>query len=292
MRLITAIAAFAGLFCSSFFAGCALLNPEEELPVYVTLRAPGVRLRDDDPFVSSLGVRDAWVDQGAGSIGIYKFPVTFPVYPSNGQEIVLSGGILNSGVGISRSKYPFWKSQIHSIANLKPLDTLVITPEFEYLSQDSVLAITFEDDFESSIGGSDGKLEAIEDDPEVAPLERTSQGRYQGAFSGKVTLTSTATKFEIESTAAFYVPRTATNDTYVEVTYKGDLPFMVGLKASTGELTDNILFYNDEWTTVYIHIGDFVRQAQVSDKVVLFMRGSGVAGQTVWLDNIRVVQFR
>jgi hypothetical protein len=107
-----------------------------------------------------------------------------------------------------------------------------------------------------------------------------------------VALTSVAQKFEIESSAAFYVPNSATNDTYVEVTFKGDLPFIVGLKTSAGELTDNIQFVADEWTTVYIHIGDFVRQAQVSDKVVLFMRGSGSSGQTIWLDNIRVIQFK
>lgn len=287
-RLATSLGLYAVLLLPMLVGGCAVFNPAEELPIYITLQSPGTQVRDGESFVSRIGVRDAWLDQGDGSIGIFKFPVTVPVYPSEGNEVIVSGGILNSGLGLSRNKYPFWIPQAIDISNVKALDTLIIEPVFKYVDQDSLLYFPVNEDFESSAIS----LEALTELDGVAPLIRTASDKYQGKYAGEVELTSLNTKLELESKNSFFVPRTANNDSYVEITYKGDLPFSVGLKTSAGELTDNILFYSEEWTTVYVHIGQFVRQAGINDNVVLFFRGSGTAGQRIVLDNIRIVQFK
>lgn len=286
------------LFISS---ACQLVNPEEELPVYISIEDPRVLVDDVQNVWSPLGIKDAWVFLQSEQIGVFKLPAVIPVLPEKvGNSLRLGGGVFETGLSTFRVEYPFWDDIAVSIEGAEPLDTVVVTPRFRYFPRDTTLTYAFEAGFE---GGS-SNLESQALTSNYTPIVISSEDKFVGLQSGKVTFTSTKYQFEASS-PLLTLPQTGNNDIWCEVTYKNDIPFtvlLVGLAPGSIieiELPTNVLFSSpDEWNTAYIHLNDLARS--LPDGAVfklLFRASSQEAGATlgregtIFLDQIRLIHF-
>jgi hypothetical protein len=103
---------------------------------------------------------------------------------------------------------------------------------------------------------------------------------------------------ELQTPAPFALPRTKDNDTWLEITYKGDFSFTIGLQyASSSGNNQNVLgIYfggnSSQWQTSYIHLNDLISSSPSDAVFGLFLRGEGNSGQQLFLDNLRIVCFK
>lgn len=282
-------------------SGCQLINPDEELPVYVSIQDARVLVDETLNTYSPLGVKDAWVFLQGEQIGIFELPAVIPILPEKvGNSLRIGGGIFDTGLSTFRVEYPFWDDINVSIDGAEPLDTVVITPRFEYFPRDTTIIYAFEAGFE---GGS-SNLQSISPASTYTNIQISSQDRFVGLQSGKVSFTPDKYQFEASS-PILSLPQSGNNDIWCEVTYKNDIPFtvlMIGLAPGSPievELPTNVLFFSpDEWNTAYIHLNDLARSIpDGSIFKLLFRASSQEAGSatgrtgTIFLDQIRLIHF-
>lgn len=292
---------FTLLVFLSALTACQLINPEEELPVYISIQDSRVLVDETLNTYSPLGIKDAWVFLQGEQIGIFELPTVIPVLPEKvGNSLRIGGGIFDTGLSTFRVEYPFWDDINVSIEGVQPLDTVVITPRFEYFSRDTAIIYAFEAGFE---GGS-SNLQSISPASTYTNIQISSQDRFVGLQSGKVSFTPNKYQFEASS-PILSLPQSGNNDIWCEVTYKNDIPFtvlMIGLAPGSPievELPTNVLFFSpDEWNTAYIHLNDLARSIpDGSIFKLLFRASSQEAGSatgrtgTIFLDQIRLIHF-
>ena len=282
----------AGLV-SCCLSACDLLDPKEEIPAYLTISNATVLENKDNGFYSSLGLRDAWVFQGDDLLGAFELPVTIPYYPSNGDELLILGGVFETGFSSARQRYPFWQT-IEVPATAAPLDTIKLEPTFEYYP-DTVLNYAFVEDFEDATI----QFEPVAPGNDLVSLVRISDDVYEGSRAGKAVFDDAQRQLVIQTTESFTLPQRGSNDAYVEITYKNTMPFQVGLfydapNSNSGEQSDEILFFSDgEWKTLYVHINNLARMSPENSQFRFFIRslGGGKEGYIIF-DNIRLIHFR
>ncbi len=292
---------FTLLVFLSALTACQLINPEEELPVYISIQDSRVLVDETLNTYSPLGIKDAWVFLQGEQIGIFELPAVIPVLPEKvGNSLRIGGGIFDTGLSTFRVEYPFWDDINVSIEGAQPLDTVVITPRFEYFPRDTTIIYAFEAGFE---GGS-SNLQSISPASTYTNIQISSQDRFVGLQSGKVSFTPDKYQFEASS-PILSLPQSGNNDIWCEVTYKNDIPFtvlMIGLAPGSPievELPTNVLFFSpDEWNTAYIHLNDLARSIpDGSIFKLLFRASSQEAGSatgrsgTIFLDQIRLIHF-
>lgn len=292
---------FALLAILFFSSACQLINPEEELPVFISIEDSRVLVDETLDFWSPLGIKDGWVFLQGEQIGVFQLPAVIPILPKKvGNSIRIGGGVFETGLSTFRIEYPFWNDIIVSIEGAEPLDTVVITPRFEYFPRDTTLIYAFEAGFE---GGS-SNLQSLSPNGTYATMQISTEDKFVGLQSGKVTFTSSRYQFEASS-PTLTLPQSGNNDIWCEVTYKNDIPFtvlMIGLAPGSPievELPTNVLFSSpDEWNTAYIHLNDLARSIpDGSIFKLLFRASSQEAGATsgrsgtIFLDQIRLIHF-
>lgn len=272
--------------------GCDIINPEESLPAYIDIQGASVIVSEPQSLTSNLGIRDLWLFRGNEQMGTYQIPRVIPYFPSEQTEFVITGGVFETGLSAARVSYPFWQPVTLEIPNT-PLDTFVLNPQFQYYS-DTLLQIPFSETFE----GFGTNLVETATGAAAAALTINTADAFEGNRSGLVTFTNDFTFYEGSSADFFPLPQSGNNDIWVEVTYKNNIPFTVGLSfitsSNSGELGDGIFFNSNlEWNTAYIHVNDFVRSISETAVFRLFIRanGNGNAG-TLLLDQVRIIHFR
>lgn len=288
-------------FFFSVLTACQLVNPEEELPVYVSIQDPQVLVDETLNVYSSLGIKDAWVFLQGEQIGVFELPAVIPVLPEKvGYSLRIGGGIFDTGLSSFRMEYPFWNDINVSLAGAEPLDTVVVSPRFEYFPRDTTIIYAFEAGFE---GGS-SNLTSVAPASTYTNIQISSEDKFVGLQSGKVTFSANKYQFEASS-PILTLPQSGNNAIWCEVTYKNDIPFtvlMIGLAPGSPievELATNVLFYSpDAWNTAYINLNDLARS--IPDGAVfklLFRASSQEAGSTtgrsgtIFLDQIRLIHF-
>ncbi len=289
-------------FCILPLGGCRLLNPEEDLPVYVQVLEPLVLIDEANNVWSPAGIKDVWAFQQADKIGVFEMPVTFPVLLNEGVDSLrLGGGIFETGLSGFRVEYPFWNDVNVALEGAQPLDTVVVRPRFRYFQRDSTLIYALEEGFE----GASIIFQSNEISDQFTSIQPSSEDKFVGQLSGKVTFSPAKYIFE-GSSPVISLPQTGFNDIYCEVSYRNDIPFTVMLVGLTRgslievELPTSIVFSSpNEWRTVYIHLNDLARSLPDGAAFKLVIRassfdanaGSGRSG-FLFLDHIRLIHYR
>lgn len=282
-------------------AGCNLLNPTEELPVYVSIENPLVEIREQPPLYRSAGIKDAWVFLQNEQIGVFEMPAVIPILPNEvGTSLRIGGGVFETGLSGFRVEYPFWDDVNVSLEGVEPLDTLVVTPQFDYFPRDTALVYAYEAGFE---GGSTN-LESVTPTSNHTTIQTSTEDKFVGLQSGKVNFTATRYQFEGAS-PLLTLPQTGFNDIWCEISYRNDIPFtvlLVGLAPGSAievELPTNVVFSSpDEWNTAYIHLNDLARSIPAGAVFKLLIRASSLESGTssgrngfLFLDHIRLIHF-
>ncbi len=271
---------------------CELINPEEPVPAYIHI--PSVSL-DAEPATfgsNSSKITDAWVFVEDKPLGLYQIPATIPVLSSGESRIVVSAGILENGISTTRKIYPFYASFVLNDAQktvtLEAAKVDTIRPHFEYNSS-SVLGI--HEDFE----GIGIDMERIDGDANIEKIT-LSQGAFE-SNSGKIRLTQQKDTYEAKTSDAFDAPEKGT-DVYVELDYKCDIVFHMGIMGTTSAGTE-IKFFKvginprDEWNKIYINFTDDIVNLNARTYQVLIRaeKPDSVTAAEIFVDNLKALTF-
>lgn len=282
-------------------ASCTWFDRPEPLPVYLNFKGARVALNADGTQTSPLGIKDFWVDHNGVGQGVYRLPAVIPLIPDANNRITLAGGIYETGLSSVRSRYPFWEPVTYELGpDVQPLDTFTFQPTFRYYA-DTVLAYPLKETFEeasmSFVAGTGNNS---------ADLVFSGINPLQGGFCGAVQFTSDNYEFEALTTGYLSLPQRGNNDVYLEISYRNDIPFTVGLIAFnpfTSQIEDLPagLYFNSDlvWNTVFIHINDAVRQQAEGTLFRPYIRATSkdassgaVRSGQLFLDNLRIVHFK
>jgi len=289
------------LLVSVLSASCSLFDREETLPVFLDLRESQVLVDEETQGV--MGLRDMWLDHNGEDFGVHRLPRVIPFLPQEGDnDLVISGGIFENGLSSVRSAYPFWQPISLNI-DADPLDTVVVNPVFEYYPRDSILIYRIEESFE---GGNTDEFVSNRDLPNPAVLEATTFRAFDGQWSGVVRIRDNAYQFEALSRDFYDFPRGTDNDVYMEITYRNDVPFTVGLFYTNLSATDvrrlpiGVGFLSeDEWTTTYVHLYPLIQSVEEIGVFKPYFQADGEDSETgniitgnIYIDKIRILHFK
>jgi hypothetical protein len=291
IRIKYQLAFLPGLITLLFLSGCNLINPKEELPVYLKIEQPEVVVDPGGRLLAEAGVKDVWVTRNEDVLGVYAVPSVIPFYPKERNSFTINGGIFKSGFSSFREPYPFWKAVTLEV-DAEPLDTFVLRPRFEYFALDTFLVFAFEEKFET---GSLQLSSGLAGNPLEVTINRTVNG-FDGN-GGLMEFTADATEMELISTSWFRLPQSGGNRIFLEVTYNNTIPFTAGLiyrnNVDIGTIGGNVFANSQgEWNTLYFDFNDDVRALPTEMEFRLFFQASGEGDiGNIILDNLRIVHF-
>ena len=266
--------------------GC---NPEEPIPAYVHIQEIQLDVRSDEGTADHKIV-DAWFylsGANGGLPGPYELPASFPVLETGEREVLVRAGVQMSGLSTVRIAYPFYDFYVDTV-NFTPNGDITLAPRVRYYEG---LEFPWMDNFEDpglsleTTSFSDTTLVRITDD-------RVFEGNGCMAFF----LDTARSFFECATTNLYPLPAGADEYVFLELNYKTNNQFVVGIYAETPseirQIESVYVLPKEEWNKMYINLSNQV--SQVPDAVgyrIFFgaIKQSDVDTAEVYIDNIKLI---
>jgi hypothetical protein len=288
-------------FIVLFASSCEVFSPQEEIPAYIFI--PAIAVNIIDPQVqgtASQNIADAWVSVNDEPIGAFQLPAVVPIgiggesnFVEGDNEVSVRAGIKINGISATRLEYPSLQAYKTTI-NLKVGETDTLVPVVEYYPNEKFDWI---EGFESP-----GLTLEESNDSDTNLIRLTnSSDVFEGNASAFFALSHKKQFFECRSTNTYSFPR-INNSVFLELNYKADIPFIVGVFAnSVGTVSQqSIVTINPKstWNKIYINITPHV-VAAINANVIdfTFFIGSRLNTEEtqpdstyrVYLDNLKLV---
>ena len=276
------------------FESCDVINPAEEIPAYVyidtfSLNTSGLQ------GTSSAEITDGWFSAGQDFLGAYDLPALIPVLQQGETQITLEPGIKDNGISLSRDLYPFYQSYQISI-DLQPNEVDTIRPVTTYRDDTK---FGFVEEFESE--NQQFREIRIGDIDHRVRLE--SEGAFEGATSGLVTLDEDQPIVEIATAQRFTGLTDVGVFVYLEVNYKSDVPVLFGVVGHNGVTSESLydagFLPTDSWSKIYFNLSPLFFQGITYDEYqVVFQAAIPIQNgeltrntANIWLDNVKLLHF-
>ncbi len=269
---------------------------KEQTASYITIEPFEFTPGPEDGIYSSK-ITDGWVYVNNNFLGAFDLPKTIPVLESGEQTIVIDAGIKENGINATPDLYTFYKRYTKTVM-LVPGAPITVSPSTTYDLEKT--NFVFRDSFEQTphkfTFDLDGNTETI--------METTTEMVKEGEKAGKIYLDQENFFIGVGSNYILDPPsggRTA----YIEMDYKNDIPFLVGL-AGYGNI--NELLYSEvnlgvnpktEWNKIYFNVTEKLQQlalaGSVQYRIVIRAQIPQENGEftmenaEIYLDNIKLV---
>lgn len=287
------------LFIPLIFAACDIINPEEQIPSYITIESIEFTADEATEGSASAKITEGWLFVDGEFIGAYSLPATVPVLFSGEHTVRVQAGIKDNGINDVSEIYPFYETAEFQV-NLVPAETVTVAPKIGYLQE---VEFAFIEDFESA-----GHIFIDERDGNTATsIEISSSDVFEGSRSGKITLTPDNPLVEIGTDPAKLFSGLQDDQVfvYVEVNYKSDVPVLWGvigyedgLFSSPVEVYDPGFNAKDEWNKIYFNFSTILFNEnfpayQFALTAVLETENGAFTTDNaeILLDNIKVLHF-
>jgi len=229
-------------------------------------------------------VTDLWLYVNGKYQGTYPNGNLMPIISNNqGVRINIFAGIKNNGISDTRIPYPFFDFLI--------IDTLVesgktIDRAFSFKYK-AATTFTWMENFDSPVGKSvvnDVTFDGVIDNA-------TTEDSFENK-SLSITLPAGGTAARVISSGDGFVLPTGTGNIYLELDYKCDTDFSIGLIGSDGiEVPAITLKQQSNWNKIYIQLSTAVNLLATTKANVYFkiLKGSDGEAKHVFLDNIKLL---
>ena len=273
---------FLSLPCIALINACNVINPAEDVPSYIQVDSVGVYTDETTQGSSSSKMADFWVTVDGQFLCGYPLGSKVPVLFNGNHTVSLRGGILLNGIENTRVPYAVFKT-FDTLVNLVPGAVNHIVPRVTYFpATEFPLLESFDNNTIQFTTPSNSAPMTVE------------PGSFEGN-GGLVVLNDDKPYFECTTIDSFDLPG-GLAPTYVEINYKCDTEFLVGVKCLTtlGPLDFPLLNVRSsaEWNKIYVNLTPIASQTQhAQDWRIYFKasRQSGYSTNTLRFDNIKLV---
>lgn len=300
-----------GLSCTGMLMALSLLlngcQPQHEAPPPVYLSLPDLSMETDykREGTASDAFTTAWVLHNQEVIGIYELPAVLPASLGIGDHdiTVLPAMNLNGISGLRTIYSPVNPIEFSlAISEEDFLDTLTFSARERSTTYQSFYAVEIIENFDQAglnfqkLNNSDTTLERIKDPDSTFGYTPpyASQPENNGQ-AGLIALSSQNPRGEFSSISTYSLPRGLQN-LFVELNYRTNIPFSVGLVAITadGERRQITVTLNPkkEWSKLYLDLITEYNAFPGASGYKLYLRSQlpeGRAGGRIFLDNLKLV---
>lgn len=247
------------LFLLILLSSCDIINPEEQIPSYITIAPIEFTADNDTQGSASSKITEGWLFVDGEFIGAYSLPATVPVLFSGERTVRVQAGIKDNGINETAEIYPFYETAEFQVT-LTPTETVTVEPKISYLAE---AEFAFIEDFESS----DHIFQDDRDGNPATTIEITSSDVFEGNRSGKITLTPNNPQIQVATDANSLFSDLQKDQVfvYVEVNYKSDVPVLWGVIGyNDGIFSDAVEVYDpgfnakDEWNKIYFNFSQIL----------------------------------
>ena len=260
---------------------CEVINPEEDIPSYIHIQSIDLVTDPGQEGSDAHKITDAWVYVDDELVGTFELPATFPVLKSGEHTIKIRAGIKSNGISSTRMQYPFY-NVYSTTANLQPGQTLTINPVVEYFDGTVFQWIENFDNTGTTI--NNGPF------PSDTMLTQQSFDVFEGAQSGVVYLDATRNVFFASSANAYSNLPKGEARTWLELNYKTNNAFKVGIIANNLVHESLTINPNMNWNKIYVDLSPQVSSYNGPHIIFISMvKSSDVANPYLFLDNIKLV---
>ena len=286
MRIINYPVLISVICVFALLTSCSLFDPSSPAASYIHIDSIRVKTDYATQGSSSCRVNDAWVIYDNKYLGTFPLPADIPLIGEGSHSISIKGGIIKNGIAASRTSYPKYAS-FDTIVTLSVKNKVTLSPIVNYLSGVQFPQI---EDFD------DASLSLVSTPSGIADLQITSiadPNAFEGN-SGVVTLSDSASVFEVASSSSFQLP--LNTPSYVELNYNnGENLFTIGVFATTvnGIIRTDLVTLNPShgiWKKIYIELTDGLQSNGIDYKIYLrAVKNSEVTTAKIYFDNLKVV---
>ncbi len=241
------------LICTVFlgFSSCDIINPSEEIPAYLEVNSFTFTGLSGEGTLEH-DIRDAWLVLDNNSLGVFELPLRIPILDLGEGSLTVFPGIRENGINTNPQINPFMKPFIVDV-NFIETETVVVNPSTSYESDVKFRAL---DEFE---GVTQFNLE--EDGNDSTKVLITFNEPFEGGGSGVISLNDTLSIIETGLNILFSDLPTDGKQVYLELHYKGNIDFNIGLKRQQGiSLPSKDYFIGviaeEQWKKIYINLRD------------------------------------
>jgi len=274
-------------FILVLFSGCNLINPDEDVPVYVKIDSIIFETDVVHQGKNTHSITDVWIDLNGNRLGVFELPAIFPVLAEGNNDLYIFAGIKDNGVSNNRKVYKFYTS-IKLDTNFIPGQILDITPKFMY-KEEAITNTWIETfDFGSSIDTtalSNVNIQTITDPDNASNM------------LGAIYLDNDNIGFEGITNEAFDVPL-GNDEIYLEIDYKNNNAFYIGVVMiiPNDVISEQVacVFDSDEWSKIYIDLTPTIRSQANAYAYFIYIRAvkeETVSEPIIFLDNLKLVHF-
>ncbi len=263
---------------------------EEAIPTYLEILP--FELTTDYSLEGSASEKivDGWLYVGGEFLGAYELPATVPVLASGSTEIILFPGIKLNGIA-SRPEINDFYNSFTTTVDLQEAEITTIQPTTAY--RDNVV-FPFIENFDGS-----HQIEDDEDGNQATAISLTTDQAFENA-SGYIRLTNDNPQMEAATNVRFEDLPLNNNKVYLELDYKTDIPFAIGLighQINVPEAKQYIFIFNpkEDWNKIYIDLSSELTASGLSEyQIVLnaiLPTNSDESLGNVYLDNMKLIHF-
>lgn len=276
--------------------GCDLINPEEQIPGYVSIEPFQITTTANQGSASSK-TSEAWVSVGTDFLGAYRFFTPFPVLGTGPQTLTLQAGIKDNGIGELPEVYPFY-APVTVTVNLGANETQVIRPMTSYLPETK---FAFIENFE----GPQHLFRTVRTGSPAQAVQRSTEMPFEGEASGLFVLDSMNTVAEVVALPLLSGLNSSSPYVYLEMNYRSDVDVLVGLVGfETGGPTAGTTLYEAgfraraDWNKIYFNLSQTIFNSRFPQYQIVLQAAipvqNGVPEKKVakvWIDNVKLVHF-
>ncbi|HEV7230657.1 MAG TPA: hypothetical protein VGO45_04970 [Bacteroidia bacterium] len=228
----------------------------EIIPSYIHIDSIGLTTSPGVDGSNSHNISDAWVYVDNQLVGAFELPATIPIPYTGNHNLQVLGGIKKNGSTAEREAYPFY-TQWTKAMNLVPESKFSVKPVVAYTSYSH--PFVWMENFDSP---GISLIDSIQSD---TILIKDSLNPFEGHYSGSAYLDgkagkvsgSTHTHFQCQTTQSF-VHNSVSEVVYMEINYRCNTKFFVGLVNTSDYSATQFVFFNPTttWKKMYVRLSD------------------------------------
>lgn len=262
---------------------CGLFDNFDENPMFISLKDPSLSTFSNQGS-NSHKILDIWVSADGRTLGVFEMPDTIPVYDENEvTSMQYFAGIRRNGTTNDHWQYPFYE-RINITYDYEP--EVVRTDPIEFTYRDDVVFSLVE-----NFSGVHTFTVDVDEDPSTV-VQQVNDGCLEGAC-GLIALETDTSEIEVASGIGLQDLPTNGTPVFLEVDYKNDIEFSIGLQGELGStgLEQYIILLkpSEEWNKIYLDLSELVQLSGLETFRVLF--GSNNGPGNIYLDNVKLLHF-